>query len=142
MSSSGITQDELADTEEWQRHFPNSEAIWAEAYDEGEPRRSDEPDRPALLREYRRAEGYAAQILKWYEGQLSGRGWAHSGDFGRQFLGATYRRDLAGRSEQFWIVIRNREAMTLPPRGARHPGTTFEVGYQASTAATGLAGDR
>jgi hypothetical protein len=139
VSSSGITQDELADTEEWQRHFPNSEAIWAEAYDEGEPRRSQEADRPALLREYRRAEGYAAQILEWYDGELSGRGWTHSGDFGRQFLGARYRRERAERIEAFWVVIRNRDAMTLPPRGARHPNTTFEVGYQASTTGVGPA---
>jgi len=135
VSSSGITQDELADTEEWQRHFPNSDAIWEEAYDEGEPRRSGEPERPALLREYRRAEGYAAQILEWYERELSGRGWIRAGDVDRKFLGATYRREGPRRNEQFWVVIRNREAMSMPVRGARHPGTTFEVGYQATTAA-------
>ena len=133
VSSSGITQDELAEAQEWQEQFPRSEAIWAEGYDEGEARLSEDPFPPAVLREYRRGEGYAAEILNWYQAALSGKGWTRSEDVGPKVLGATYRRERPGRREEFWILIRNREAMAMPPRGARHPGTTFEIGYRASS---------
>lgn len=73
--ASGITREEMAAREEANLRLPGSRLVHEEGSDEGEGWGFDHVLKSAMLQRTWSVDALADEILSWYRGQLTSRGW-------------------------------------------------------------------